>query len=90
MKMKREHYAALQALVLQVVGEERQIHGRDIAQNWAHYASKGHTAQRFCWDHLWAIRPTPRQAWFDDNDIYEYLNDDHIYTALNSILGDLR
>ena len=90
MKMKPEHYAQLKSLIQQVATEERQIHGRDVRQNWDHYHRRGHTDMRFFWDHLWGIRPQQRREWFDDNGIYDYLDDRHITTALKRILGELR
>lgn len=43
--------------------------------------------KRIRWDLLWDVPYSKRENWFDA--VYKYLNDDHIDTALKSIVKKL-
>lgn len=79
MKMQQQHYDRLKQLIEQVLKDSS--HTMQELREW--YEKKGQTAQRFRWDLLWAIPQVNRQPWFDE--VYQYLNDDHIDTALRKI-----
>lgn len=54
-----------------------------IAPVWGKYqAEHGHSAERHRWDLLWA-------SGYSVVPLYAYLNDDHIDTALRSIVREL-
>ena len=76
MKMTPEHYSQLRDMILAL--------DLDIPALQKEYAEL-QMPQQFFFDLLWRIPRPARQAWFDDNRIYSYLNDDHIRTALKTI-----
>ena len=82
MKMKQEHYKALE-LALSTV---RLPANRTFEGMKEEYMKEGLTARRFRFDCLYAIPTVNRNAWFDLG-IYDYLNDDHIHTALKQIVS---
>ena len=82
MKMKDSDLAALE-LALSTVELPKHLTFDGVKQS---YLDEGLSERRFRFDCLWAIPQANRQAWFDRG-IYDYLNDDHIHTALKSIVG---
>lgn len=73
MKMRGEHYAHL----------ERAISPLDTEERRAKYRAYDFTAKRYRWDLLYQAKLS---QWICDN-LYPYLNDDHIDTALRKICG---
>ncbi len=71
MKMKTEHFEQLRALI-------------NSAPNPVYAAPVSDKRQR--WDKLWAIPYRARELWFRENEIYSYLDDSHIDTALRRIV----
>ncbi|NMZ63393.1 hypothetical protein HBN99_03535 [Pseudomonas oryzihabitans] len=80
MKMKTEHFESLRRLI-------ERFQKEDLEQGRKHYQEKGLTARRYRFDVLYSIPRGDRQAWFDQG-VYDYLNDDHIDTALKALLGN--
>ena len=79
MKMPESAYADLLSLF-----REFDLMDAD-ASAACEYHTIGQSAKRYRWDRLWAIPRAARQAWFDGHKIYEWMNDDHIDTALQKI-----
>lgn len=71
MKMKPEHYEQLRDSMIPI------LHGNPTA--WNEYKQKGLSKHRFCWDVLWATKPS------SINQLYSYLDDANITTALMKI-----
>lgn len=76
MKMKSEDFSYLKNIVERKVAALGPAH-RD------EYKREGHSHKRYRWDILWLCKMND----FVCNTLYRYLNDDHIDTALRSILG---
>ena len=80
MKMKPEHYQHLQTQINDVVaryGESELIEAYQSGQ-FPRADKVKNLQKRFCFDLLLATNQT---RWIFDN-LYDYLTDDHIYTAL--------
>ena len=80
MKMTAAHFDQLSTMI------------RDHApENINDYLEMGRTLEfsekRLRWDLLWDVPYSKRENWFDA--VYQYLNDDHIDTALKSIVKTL-
>jgi len=73
MKMKKEHYDKIKKALSPL-----------IASNKENYKREGLSKVRFAWDLFYAC-PLPLEV---RQDIYQYLNDSHIQTALFRIIGD--
>ena len=73
MKITPEHLAYMRAAIL----------NNSHAPTLPSYTARGLSEKRWRWDMLWAAKISP---WIGAN-IYPYANDDHIDTALRSILG---
>ncbi len=80
MKMTAEHFATLKEACHKVLTENPN------AQDTYH--QHGLTPKRFRWDVLYAakINDESSSRWICDN-LYSYLNDTHIDTALKTIVG---
>ena len=76
MKMKKEHFEYMQTTLTKFVLESGFP---DLSQ----YKEKGLTEKRYRWDLSYSAKLTP---WICKN-LYSYLNDDHIDTALRVITG---
>ena len=74
MKMKKEHYQQLRAII------QAAPH---------HRFHRAYSDKRNRWDLLWRLPLGARQDWFSDNCIYDYLEDTHIDTALKQIVREL-
>lgn len=75
MRMKPEHYQYL----------EQEIKGNlTVAKPLEDYLKAGMSARRWRWDLCYLIPGLNR--WICNN-LYQYLNDDHIDTALRQITG---
>lgn len=72
MKMTQQHFATLKA----------SIEPLDTQEKRKAYQDAGMSAKRYRWDLLWATLQTR----FVCDELYQYLNDDHIDTALRSIV----
>lgn len=81
MKMQPAHLEELQALFTE---SEKRFARRGIPT----YQERGLTPKRWRWDAFWRLHREDRVGWFERNAIYSYLNDDHIDTALRSILPE--
>ena len=92
MKMKREHYDELQAMIVATLDDYCASKGATPASIRQDYRNGGngiaHSDQRCGWDMLWLTRFKGRDKWFQRNRIYHYLNDDHISTALRKIVSE--
>jgi hypothetical protein len=74
MKMHRQDFRAMRESI------ERRFSASDLANFWVHYVAQGWSAKRFRWDMLHA-------SGFNTKGLYDAgLNDDHIDTALRSII----
>jgi hypothetical protein len=85
MKMKPEHFARLEALVkpLDTWWRRNKYSKLDFP-----YADKCKDLnRRYRWDLLWSVEHGTRTQLFDE--LYEYLNDTHIDTALKNIVPPL-
>jgi hypothetical protein len=72
--MKAEHYEALAAALQPVFAKHSP----------ASYRAAGLSEKRFRWDALWAIQ---RSEWVC-RELYPYLNDDHIDSALKQMVEE--
>ena len=79
MKMTKEHYAEI-CEALDKLNEEYSLKDAE-----AKYMEAGLTPKRFRWDAMYAISRKAGPVRFDP--LYEYLNDDHIDTALRKYFG---
>lgn len=77
MKMTAEHYDQLRAAVLPIM---REI---EVGPLRARYDAQGLSDERRRWDALWMVEPVIRYPLFDE--LYTYLHDNHIDTALRRI-----
>lgn len=79
MKITNEHYTYMKEIIESAMVNEKPF------QLESEYKDQGLSPKRFRWDCAYAARLTP---WICDN-IYSYADDDHIDTALRSIMRDL-
>jgi len=80
MKMKTEHFNQLAEMI-----EENNKKYDLIIEDWIeHMKINNWSEKRMRWDMLWSVARDKRQAWFDC--VYQYINDDHIDTALRKIV----
>ena len=77
MKIKHEHYYYLEKSIYSYCNDNKTT----LYDLWQQYKTKGLTEMRFRWDLTYAAKLTP---WICDN-LYSYLNDNHIDTALRKI-----
>jgi hypothetical protein len=80
MKMKTADFEALRAMV------ELHAPSKFARAKADEYRERGLTPKRYRWDMFWSIPQDRRQDWFADFQIYNYLNDDHIDTALRVLI----
>jgi hypothetical protein len=76
--MRPEHFRALRAAIVDAVGDR-------LESVRAQYQARGLSDQRFRWDALWAVPAKVRDPLMKE--LYTYLNDSHIDTALKTIVG---
>ena len=81
MKMKLEHYDFLKDAMQRNAGHIPQIHAHIVAEGKAKDIEK-----RLRWDLVYL---SGLSHWISDN-LYSYLDDTHIDTALRYIMRDLR
>ena len=81
MKIKPEHYDFLKTVIGTLPRDKMQAH----KENLKHDARVKDQAKRFRWDLLYALNISP---WLSDN-LYGYLDDTHLDTALRSIVREL-
>ena len=74
--MKSEHYEELQGAISSAVIPDQM--GSE-----AEYLAAGNTLKRYRWDRLWIAK---QSNWICQN-LYPYLNDDHIDTALRQMFN---
>jgi len=81
MKIKPEHYDELEKAICATVAR-LPLARKD-------YAQRGLSPMRYNWDMLWSsgFGTMSSGEWLQKN-LYSYLNDDHINTALARILGN--
>jgi len=77
MKMRKQDYERLEKAVKRVLKSSPKL-------SVDNYISAGLTAQRYRWDILHAAK---RAGLFDVCDVYHYLSDEHVDTALRKITG---
>jgi hypothetical protein len=85
MKMKAEHFEALRAAIAPLdtpARREAYLSGRFPRAELVKDLDK-----RYRWDLLWGTTGSERVGFWSD--LYAYLNDDHIDTALRSIVPKL-
>jgi len=87
MKMKQEHYDALKEQISLFLDKVKQEHGRSFIDLHMDYIEQGLSEKRFRWD-LWYVSSNNRPPDFID-ELYEYINDTHIETALKRIVKEL-
>lgn len=75
MKIKPEHLQKLREVIEEVV--------KNRPEALAQYKAAGLSHKRYRWDVLYAAK----QNDFVCNTLYRYMNDDHLDTALQRILG---
>lgn len=75
MKITKEHYEHLKAAL-------KQVHSEDLQQQ---YKAMGFSDKRYRWDLTYRARIG---QWICDT-LYVYMNDDHIDTALRSIIAEI-
>ncbi len=80
MKMTQQHYATLKAMIEPLAGKIATHREYLVNENKSKDVEK-----RLRWDLSYAAKAT---AWICDN-LYSYLNDAHIDTALRSIVAEL-
>jgi hypothetical protein len=73
MKMTQEHYAQLVRCVEPLVIDNKEV-----------WQKAGLSKERFAWDMFW--KSTFAEAFL--NNVYDYLSDSHIETALYKIVGE--
>jgi hypothetical protein len=76
MKMEKQHYEKLRSEILYI--EEKLPAMKYI------YKNANRSKERYCWDLLFKCNENFRDFIFKN--LYSYLNDDHINTALNKII----
>ena len=81
MKMEAKHYMELKRKIEEYCGTV----GINLDSLRTAYANSGLSDMRFRWDLLYAAKLSP---WISAN-LYHYLNDNHIDTALRNILKEL-
>ena len=82
MKMTSEHYSYLKAQIAPIA---LRINPMDYRKQIVAEGRSKDPDKRVRWDYLWAAKIS---SWLVDN-LYSYLNDDHIDTALKAIMRDL-
>lgn len=81
MKIKPEHYNALRAMLATVPQEKIAAHREKLVND----PRVRDLDMRLRWDLVWAVVPS---CWISDN-LYPYMNDDHLDTALRAIVREL-
>ena len=81
MKIKTEHYKEMLNVLSKVDKDAARKHKEALKQD----ARVKDVEKRLRWDLLYAAKLSP---WICDN-LYPYLNDSHIDTALKSIINEL-
>lgn len=87
MKMKQEHFNQLVKMLEEVAGEYgwKRSSGGIQAFGDAYHSYYQVSLERTRWNILHLVPNEPRIKWC--NEVYEYLNDSHIDTALRKIFG---
>lgn len=81
MKIKPEHYAHLKTCI-DALNKEVIARHRETVRKSGEYVD---LEKRVRWDCLWAAVPS---RWLVDN-LYDYINDTHVDSALKSIMREL-
>jgi hypothetical protein len=83
MKMTENDFNQLKEIII----ENDNIHGLKTS-DWVEQAKiSGWSDKRMRWDMVWSVGREKRQTWFDK--VYQYLDDDHIDTALRKIVQQM-
>lgn len=85
MKIKPEDLQEITALVKPL--DTPEIRAKYKAGDYPRAELVHNKDMRYRWDLLWMADPVKRRAWFDR--VYKYAHDDHIDTALRSIVPTL-
>lgn len=89
MKITTEHVEQLKTMIDQVIVSYRETHqSDDLTSLHTFYIEKCAGTDKdwkklFVWAMLYAVPYQTRVVWFDQ--VYQYANDDHIYTALKYV-----
>jgi hypothetical protein len=83
--MKPEHFARLEALVKP--WDVQQCRDKYRRLDFPRADRCKDLNQRYRWDLVWMIQPEDRNQLFKE--LHEYLNDDHVDTALKKIVPPL-
>lgn len=81
MKMTDKHVAQLEAMI------RNEFPDIMVDDHIKQLSQIGLSEKRIYWDLLWAVPFSVRITWFDE--VYTYLTDDHIYTALKKVVKNL-
>ena len=81
MKIKPEHYAHIKKAISTLPRDKVLLHKEALKDD----PRVKDQAMRFRWDLFWATRQESKII----HDLYQYLNDTHIDTALRSIVKEL-
>lgn len=84
MKMYPSDYRALRDMV-EAHLKRHKVNLRRVRED---YDQAGLSETRFVFDMFYAVPGAERRDWFDRG-IYDYLNDDHIRTALRRVVQEL-
>lgn len=82
MKITPAHYGQMKAALEVYLAE----HVLTMAGIIDHYKLMDLSNRRMCFDITYAVKPISRLV---VDEIYQYANDDHLYTALNRITKEL-
>lgn len=86
MKMQKEHYEQLKTMIEQSLA----INDKTIFEIQETYECSDLSEKRMRWDLLYSVPYKQRSEWFDKNEIYKYLDDDHIDTALRQLTKEMK
>ena len=92
MKMTNEHFEQLSALIVERAESVAKRNDKTVKQFLAEYRDQvapvaNDADMRVRWDLVWSIPFKTRSELFDQ--LYKYLNNDHIDTALRKIYNSL-
>lgn len=87
MKIKVEHYKILKQLIKDVKTTHGLTKLLEYKESLKNDSRVKDLDKRFRWDLFWEIKAAERSKLVDD--LYEYMNDDHIDTALKNIVKEV-
>ncbi len=87
MKVTKAHYAEIKKGIETAVNQISERSGKTVADWTEYYLTQGLSQKRFRWD-LWHAAGSYRTTDFI-YELYDYVNDKHIDTALKKIVNEL-